>query len=265
MAETEIRINDNASVDVADDANNEYNENNANEAENNEGNMSLVQHLTELRERLIKSLLAVTGGSVVAYGFIDDIMRLLTAPVGKLYYLQPSEAFFTYLKVVVAGGFLLALPIVFYHAWRFFLPALTKNERKILGIVVPVSVVLFFTGLAFSFFFVLPAAVRFFMGFGSEELTAMFSVDRYFDFVLTFVLPFGFVFELPLIIIILGSMGIISGNFLQRHQRLVIFLAFIVAAVITPTPDVFTQSMLALPIIALYEIGYLIVRYILHK
>lgn len=234
-------------------------------ADNDDGNMSLVQHLTELRMRLIKSLLAITGGSVVAYGFIEDIMHYLTEPVGKLYYLQPSEAFFTYLKVAVAAGFLLALPVVFYHVWRFFLPALTKNERKVLGIVVPVSVLLFFAGLAFSFFFVLPAAVRFFMGFGSPELTAMFSVDRYFDFVLTFVIPFGFVFELPLVITILGSLGLVSSAFLQRQQRVVIFLAFIIAAIITPTPDVFTQSMLALPMIILYEVGYLIVRYILRK
>ena len=232
---------------------------------NDEGNMSLIQHLTELRQRLIWSLLAVAVGSVVAYGFIEDIMHYVTAPVGKLYYLQPSEAFFTYLKVAVAAGFLIALPVVFYHAWRFFLPALTKNERQVVGIIVPVSVLLFFSGLAFSFVFVLPAAVKFFMGFGSGELEAMFSVDRYFDFVLTFVLPFGFVFELPLIITVLGSLGIVGSNFLQRQQRVVIFLSFIIAAIITPTPDIFTQSMLALPMILLYEVGYLIVRYVLRK
>ena len=243
----------------------EIKEENSEPKDNAEGNMTLIQHLTELRERLIRSLLAVAGGSVIAYGFVEEIMHYLTAPVGKLYYLQPSEAFFTYLKVAVAAGFLIALPIVFYHVWRFFLPALTKNERKILGVVVPVSVILFFAGLAFSFFFVLPAAVKFFMGFGSEELTAMFSVDRYFDFVLTFVLPFGFVFELPLVITILGSMGVIGSDFLGRHQRVVIFLSFILAAIITPTPDVFTQSMLALPMIVLYEVGYFIVRYILRK
>ena len=235
------------------------------ESENDEGNMSLIQHLTELRQRLIRSLLAVAGGSVIAYGFIEDIMHYVTAPVGKLYYLQPAEAFFTYLKVAVAAGFLIALPVVFYHAWRFLLPALTKNERHVMGIIVPVSVLLFFTGLGFSFHFVLPAAVKFFMGFGSGELEAMFSVDKYFDFVLTFVLPFGFVFELPLIITVLGSMGLVGSAFLARQQRVVIFLSFIIAAIITPTPDIFTQSMLALPMILLYEVGYLIVKYILRK
>ena len=255
MSEIEERLPAEASADT--------------EREDNEptddGSMSLIKHLEELRYRIIRSLLAVFVGSAVSYYFIDIIMKYLTLPVGKLYYLQPSEAFFTYLKVAVAAGFLLALPVVFYHVWRFFLPALTTGERKIIAILVPISVLLFFIGLAFSFFFVLPAAVKFFMGFGGEDLQAMFSVDRYFDFVLTFVLPFGFVFELPLVITILGKMGIIGSAFLAKHQRTVIFLSFVIAAIITPTPDVFTQSMLALPMILLYEVGFLIVKYVMRK
>ncbi|MBO6304726.1 MAG: twin-arginine translocase subunit TatC [Selenomonadaceae bacterium] len=255
MSEIEERLPAEASADT--------------EREDNEptddGSMSLIKHLEELRYRIIRSLLAVFVGSAVSYYFIDIIMKYLTLPVGKLYYLQPSEAFFTYLKVAVAAGFLLALPVVFYHVWRFFLPALTTGERKVIAILVPISVLLFFIGLAFSFFFVLPAAVKFFMGFGGEDLQAMFSVDRYFDFVLTFVLPFGFVFELPLVITILGKMGIIGSAFLAKHQRTVIFLSFVIAAIITPTPDVFTQSMLALPMILLYEVGFLIVKYVMRK
>ncbi len=235
------------------------------EEELDEGNMSLVKHLEELRTRLIRSLLAVAVGSCIAYYYIEPIMQWVTLPVGKLYYMQPSEAFFTYLKVAVATGFLIALPVVFYHVWRFFLPALTRNERNVIGIVVPVSVLLFFGGLIFSFCFVLPTAVKFFMGFGSESLQAMFSVDKYFDFVITFVLPFGFVFELPLVMTILGKLGILGSEKLKRVQRYVIFLSFVLAAIITPTPDIFTQCMLAIPMIALYELGYLIVKYILRK
>ena len=211
-----------------------------------DGSMSLIKHLEELRTRLIRSLLAVAVGSCVAYYFVDDIMYYLAKPVGKLYFMQPSEAFFTYLKVAVVAGFLLALPVVFYHVWRFFLPALTAKERAVLGIVVPTSVLLF-------------------MGFGGENLEALFSIDKYFDFVITFILPFGFVFELPLIITILGKIGILTSEFLKKYQRLVIFLSFIIGAFITPTPDIFTQSMIALPMIALYELGYWIVKYILKK
>ena len=190
-----------------------------------DGTMSLIAHLTELRSRLIKCLIAVGLGSCVGYYFIEEIMHYLTLPAGKLYYMQPSEAFFTYLKVAVVAGFLMALPIVFYQVWRFFLPALTAKERMVLGIVVPTSVVLF----------------------------------------ITFVLPFGFVFELPLVITILGKMGILTSAMLKKYQRIVIFLSFVAGAIITPTPDVFTQSMIALPMIVLYEVGYFIVRFILRR
>ena len=237
----------------------------ADTAANDDGSMTLIAHLTELRSRLIKCLLAVAVGSGVGYYFIDDIMHYLTVPVGKLYYMQPAEAFFTYIKIAVVVGFLLALPVIFYHVWRFFLPALTGAERLVLGIVVPVSVILFFLGLAFSFFLVFPAAIMFFKGFGNEELEALFSVNRYFEFVIMFVLPFGFVFELPLVITILGKLGFISSAFLRKYARIVIFLSFIIAAVISPTPDVFTQSMIALPMIVLYGVGYLIVRFVLRK
>ena len=230
-----------------------------------DGSMSLIAHLTELRSRLIKCLVATALGSCVGYFFIQDIMHYLTLPAGKLYYMQPAEAFFTYLKVACVAGFLLALPIIFWQVWRFFLPALTTRERMVLGIVVPTSVVLFFCGLAFSFFLVLPAGIKFFLGFGNTELEALLSVDKYFDFVIMFVLPFGFIFELPLVITILGKMGLITSAFLKKYQRIIIFLSFVVGALITPTPDVFTQSMIALPIIVLYEVGYFIVRYILRR
>ena len=230
-----------------------------------DGSMSLIAHLTELRSRIIKCLVAAGLGSVVGYYYIQEIMHYITLPAGKLYYMQPAEAFFTYLKVACVAGFLLALPIIFWQVWRFFLPALTTRERMVLGIVVPTSVVLFFCGLAFSFFLVLPAGIKFFLGFGNTELEALLSVDKYFDFVIMFVLPFGFIFELPLVITILGKMGLITSAFLKKYQRIIIFLSFVVGALITPTPDVFTQSMIALPIIVLYEVGYFIVRYILRR
>ena len=230
-----------------------------------DGSMSLIAHLTELRSRIIKCLVAAGLGSVIGYYYIQEIMHYITLPAGKLYYMQPAEAFFTYLKVACVAGFLLALPVIFWQVWRFFLPALTTRERMVLGIVVPTSVVLFFCGLAFSFFLVLPAGIKFFLGFGNTELEALLSVDKYFDFVIMFVLPFGFIFELPLVITILGKMGLITSAFLKKYQRIIIFLSFVVGALITPTPDVFTQSMIALPIIVLYEVGYFIVRYILRR
>ena len=233
--------------------------------EADEGSMSLIAHLTELRSRLIKCLVAVALGSCVGYYYIDAIMHYITLPAGKLYYMQPAEAFFTYLKVAIFAGFLIALPVVFFELWRFVLPALTKNERKVMGIVLPSSVFLFFGGLAFSFFFVLPAGIRFFLGFGNTDLEPLFSIDKYLDFVIAFVLPFGVIFELPLVIVILAKLGFVSSAFLRKKRKLVIFLTFVVGAVISPTPDVFSQSMIAIPMILLYEVSLFIVRYILRK
>ena len=231
-----------------------------------DGTMSLTAHLEELRARIIKSLLAIVVGSCVAYFFLDEITNYLTLPVGKLYYMKPGEAFFTYLKIDIAAGFLIALPIIFYHAWKFFLPALTKSERAVMGILVPASVTLFFAGLAFSFFLILPVALKFFMGFGeeSENLQSLFSFASYFEFVILFVLPFGFVFELPLVIIVLGKLGILTSEKLGKYRRYVFFFSFVVGALVT-SPDVITQIAVAIPVVLLYEVGYLVVKYILRK
>ena len=235
------------------------------EDETVEGNMSLVRHLEELRQRIIRSLIAIGIGSCVAYYYIEDIMDLLTMPTGRLYYLQPAEAFFTYLKIALAAGFLLALPVVFYQIWKFVLPALTIRERTVVSVLVPSSVLLFFAGLSFAFFLALPAAIKFFVGFSTENLQPMFTLRQYFDFVLSFVLPFGAVFELPLFIIVFAKLGFIGSDFLRRKQRLVFFLSFVVGAIVSPTPDIFNQSMIAVPLIVLYEISYVTVRFIMRK
>ena len=238
------------------------------ESAEDDGTMSLTAHLEELRSRLIKSVLAVVFGSSVAYFFLDEITKFLTNPVGKLYYMKPGEAFFTYLKIDIVAGFLIALPIIFFHAWKFFLPALTKGERAILGILVPASVILFFAGMAFSFFLVLPLALKFFMGFSLQEnateLQSLFSFQDYFDFVIMFTLPFGFVFELPLAIIVLGKLGILTSEVLGRYRKIVFFLSFIIGALVT-TPDVISQIAVAVPVMLLYEVGYWVVKYVLRK
>ena len=231
-----------------------------------DGTMSLTAHLEELRSRIIKSLLAVVVGSCIAWFFLDEITTWMINPVGKLYYMRPGEAFFTYLKIDITAGFLIALPIIFYHAWKFFLPALTRSERAVLGVLVPASVILFFVGLTFSFFFIMPIALKFFMGFGmeSEQLETWFSFGSYFDFVIMFVLPFGFVFELPLIIIVLGKLGILTSEWLGKYRRYVFFFSFVIGALVT-SPDVITQIAVAIPVCLLYEVGYWVVKYVLRK
>lgn len=232
--------------------------------ENSDNSMSVIEHLTELRSRLIRSIIAVIACSCITYFFDEQIMGFLMAPAGKLYFMQPGEAFFSYAKVVLFSGFLLATPVVFYQLWRFFVPAFTRRERMILGILVPSSVLLFYAGLAFSFFFIVPFGIKFFMGMGSEDLTPLFSVEKYLDFIITFLLPFGLAFELPIIIIIMAQLGLMTSIRMKKYFRYVFFVSFIIAALLTP-PDIISQITLALPLTALYGLSYFVVRFILRK
>jgi sec-independent protein translocase protein TatC len=233
--------------------------------ETNGGEMSLVDHLQELRKRLIISFLTVAATSTGCYFYATEILHLITAPAGKLYYLNPAEAFFTYLKVSLFAGFLVALPVILYNIWAFVVPALTRQERKASLYLVPSSFLMFIAGLAFSYFLVLPAGIKFFMGFATEDLQPLFSVGQYLSFVISFLLPFGLVFELPLVILVLARWGLISSDFLRAKRKVVLVLAFIVGALISPTPDVFSQTMVAVPLIILFEISIWTVQHILHR
>lgn len=232
---------------------------------NSDGQMSLVEHLTELRSRLLKSIIAVVIGSTAAYCYVGEIVNFIAAPAGKLYYMNPAEAFFAYMKVALFVGFLLALPVVLYQAWQFIMPALEAKERLIAFLLLPASLVLFFGGVLFAYFMVLPAAITFFIGFSTDNLQPMFSLGQYLSFVLSFILPFGFVFELPLFILVLAKVGLIGSEFLTKRRKHVIVLSFVVGAVVSPTPDIFSQTMMAVPMILLYEVSILIVKYLLKK
>lgn len=227
--------------------------------------MTLVGHLGELRRRLILSVVSIVAGTLVAYYFVDELMRFVTAPAGKLYFMSPAEGFFAYLKLAVFAGIMLALPVVLWQAWAFVAPALTSTESKWAFIMVPGAVMLFFAGVSFGYLVVWPAAVKFFLGFGNESLQPMLSLGQYLSFLLSFILPFGIIFNLPLVLIILAKMGIISSNFLAKKRRIMILVAFIIGGIITPTPDVFSQVMMAIPILILYEASIWAVRLLLRK
>jgi len=233
--------------------------------ENDDNEMSLVDHLQEFRKRLIIALIAVAVGSAISYCYAAELVHYITIPAGKLYYMSPGEAFFAYLRVSLFAGFLLALPVVLYEVWAFVIPALSSEERLASLIIIPVSVILFFVGLLFSYLLVLPAGIKFFLGFATEELQPMLSLGQYLSFVISLLLPFGFIFELPLIILMLVKFGIIGSEFLHAKRKHVLVLSFVVGAFISPTPDIFSQTMIAVPIILMYEISLLIVKYVLKK
>ena len=224
--------------------------------------MSIVDHLDELRIRLVVAIVAIIIGTLGAYYYVEDILQILVAPAGKLYYTKPTEAFFTYMKISLVAGCIISSPIWFYQLWAFIIPALSKGEKKVIFMVVPTAVTLFVVGVLFSYYLVLPMAIQFFIGFGTDELQPLFSIGQYIDFVIAFILPFGITFELPLILIALGVIGILSSERLRQYRKMFILLAFIIGAAISPTPDMLSQTMIAGPMILLYEISYGVLRYI---
>ena len=219
--------------------------------------ISLVGHLSELRKRLIIMAVAVIIGTCISYYYVDFLLEILLKPAGKLYYMKPTEAFFTYMKVSIVGGLIIAAPIILHQIWLFIKPALTVREKKLSNWILPVAICLFGIGIVFSYFLVLPAAVKFFMGFATDELQPLFSIGQYMDFVLSF--------ELPLILIILGYFNLITSRFLKTKRKIFILISFIIGAVISPTPDMFSQTMIALPMILLYETSLFVLAKIMKR
>lgn len=231
----------------------------------NDGEMSLVDHLQEFRRRIIVCLAALLITSTASYYYAEELVNLIAAPAGMLYFMNPAEVFFTYLKISFFAGFLVSLPILVYELWGFIAPALTMSERKLAFVLTPAFVLLFYAGLIFSYYFVLPAGIRFFLGFATDSLQPMFSLGSYLSFVISFVLPFGIVFELPLCLLILAKMGFVNAAFLKKKRKIVLVMSFVLAAVISPTPDVFSQTMIAVPVILLYEVSIILIRLFIRK
>lgn len=223
--------------------------------------MTLTEHLTELRSRLIKSILAIVIGALGSYFFADILIRYLTEPIDELVFIKPTEAFFTYIKVSLLAGLIIALPIVLYQFWSFILPALQDREKKYLNILLPVSLILFAAGIAFCFFIVLPLGMRFLLDFGSIELEPMISISYYISFLTSLLLPFGLIFQLPLVINLLVKWGLVKLQSLTAFRKYIIVIIFVVSAILTP-PDIITQLFMAGPLIILYEGSILIAKLI---
>ena len=228
------------------------------------GEMTFTEHLEELRNRLFKSLVALLLGLAASYCFIDSIVAFVTAPAGKLYYMRPAEAFFIYLKVGLVSGALLASPLIFYQLWGFIMPAFNVKQRLRLSGLAVLSVLLFIAGLCFAYNFVLPLGWAFFTGFGAQNIQSMISMENYIDFILVVLLPFGVIFELPLGLTIGACCGLITSFALKKCRRYVIFISFLIAAILTP-PDVVSQAMLALPLLLMYELSIIFIQHILRR
>lgn len=227
--------------------------------------MTLTEHLAELRSYLLKALAALVIGTASSVYFLQDIMDVLTSAARELYYMRPAEAFMIYMKVALLSGLLLASPFMLYEFYAFARPALTWRERKFTLLCLPLALLLFIAGMLFSYSFVFPHGLEFFLGFAAGKVNPLISMESYLDFLLMLVVPFGFAFNVPVILTLLAYLGLISSRLLMKFQRHVILVAFIIAGVITPTPDIITQILLAVPLILLYEVSIVIIRYLLNR
>jgi len=222
--------------------------------------MSFWEHLEELRWRLIKSLAAVLVTSIIAFLFSDWMLAIITRPIDKIYFIGIGEAFSVRIKLSLFAGLVLALPVLFYQAWKFVVPGLYASEVKMVVPVVVFATLFFVGGAAFCFFLVLPVGIEFLMSYATDKLQPMIQVSKYISFVGWMTISFGAVFELPIVSYFLGRVGIINSRMLRKGRRVAVVVILLVAAIATPSPDMFSQLMLAVPLYALYEISVIIVR-----
>ena len=217
--------------------------------------LPLMEHLLELRRRLIVSLLLVACGAAVSFYYSGVLLSWLARPVGGLVFISPMEAFHTRMKLALYGGFFLSLPLLLHQVWLFTARALEPRWRRGLLMMAPLSYVLFMGGAAFCLTAVVPAAMRFLLSFGSEGVKPLMSLGAYVSFVTTLTLAFGAIFQFPLVLYLLDWMGILKKSQLTPRRRLVYLATFIVPAFFTP--DVVGQISLALCMIALFELSLL--------
>lgn len=222
--------------------------------------MSLIEHLEELRVRVVRSIIAVGVAFMACWAFVKPIAEFLAQPVyevipgHRLAFLGITDPFIMYVKIAALVGLFVASPVVMYQIWRFVAPGLYQRERRWAAPFVILGTLFFIGGGAFAYYIAFPFAVEFLVGMGSE-FEPVITVDRYFRFLLYVILGLGVMFELPIFIFLLAQMGVVTPRFLIRHFRWAVLLIFVAAAFITPTPDVVNLCLFAVPTIVLYLLG----------
>jgi len=234
--------------------------------------MSFLEHLEELRWRIVKALIGIVLGMILCWIFIDPIMEsILLRPVIelnnnlspgqqpiRLQNLKPFGQLFLYMQVAIIGGILLSIPNILYQFWAFIAPGLMPKERKYIKWIVFFSSFCFLFGVAFSYYLMLPAALKFFAGFGTPEIENNTAINEYMDFIISVMLAAGVVFELPMVSWFLSKLGILTPTFMRRYRRHSIVAIFVLSAVLTPGTDPVSQVLLAVPLLLLYEVSILI-------
>jgi sec-independent protein translocase protein TatC len=220
-----------------------------------------MDHVQELRGRLFYVAVAFVVAACATYPFVQDVIRFITKPLGttELYYLTPAGGLSLIIKVCMYAGFIGILPVVIYQLYRFISPVMRReNARAVLGYTVA-STILAAIGIAFAYFVSLPAALHFLTGIELKQVTPMLTIDAYLSFIVAYLVAGAMLFQLPLVLLIINSVTPLSPRTLMSYERHLIVVAFLFAAVISPTPDVVNQTILAAPMVLMYQIGIALV------
>ncbi|MGK7922928.1 MAG: twin-arginine translocase subunit TatC [Trichodesmium sp.] len=259
LKEPENRLNDSDIRQNSEEEDDDYLDQVPDEVE-----MSIFDHLEELRMRIFYSLIAAVITIIGCFLAVKPIVQFLEVPAQGVKFLQlaPGEYFFVTLKVAAYSGFLLASPFILYQIIKFVLPGLTVRERRFLGPIFLGSTVLFGLGLVFAYFAIVPAALKFFIGYGAEVVEQAWSIERYFEFVLLLMFSTALAFQVPILQFLLGIVGIVSSQQMLANWKYVLLGSTVLGAVLTPSTDPLTQSLLGGAVVTLYLGGSLVVKLI---
>ncbi len=220
---------------------------------------TVLEHLRELRKRLLRSAIAVVVTSTVAFVFIDELLEFLKQPtlgldpVPVFTWIEMTEGFVTYMRVSIVAGIVVAMPFIMYQFLMFLIPALTNRERKAVYTLLPLITIMFAGGVAFGYIFLIPPATKFLLSIGTEVAEHQQRMSNYINFVTRLLLAIGIIFELPVVTTFLARTGVITSKWLADRRKLMIVFSFVLAAFITPTPDAVNQTIVAGTLIVLYE------------
>jgi len=237
--------------------------NNGNEEESGDVEMSFLDHIEELRWRIIYSLIGIVIFTIIAWVFINPLVEIVLLKPARdaqasLQNLRPFGQLFLYFQVAIIIGIVASIPNIFYQLWKFIAPALKKSERKYILRIVFFSTFCFLAGIAFAYFVMLPMAMKFAAQFGTEEIKNEFAIDEYMSIIISIMLSAGVVFELPMVSFFLSKLGILSPKYMRKYRKHAIVIIMILAAILTPGTDPVSQVILAVPLVLLYEISIFI-------
>ncbi len=232
--------------------------------------MGFLDHLEDMRKRIIWALAGVIAGCVIAGVFINQIMDLVLLLPAKevhmnLQNLRPFGQPFLYFKVIFVAGIIISFPFILYQLWLFVAPGLYMNERKWVGKITFFTSLCFLTGVVFSYFIMIPSMLGFASTFGSEEIKNIIDVNEYFSFITIMLLASGLLFEMPMLAYVLARIGVVTPQFLGKYRRHAVLINLVLAAILTPTTDPVSLMMFAVPLFGLYELSIIIARFAKRK